>query len=117
MSAEIRHIQSKILYFLPKNIRAGKRCTLSFEETANKHDVVTDIGKFTEYVRTQNVGFGLASLAPEHAAPNVMFQVRKLRFNKCQVKSFKRKLKQNKLSRKINGYIFYVIYSSFGVQN
>ncbi len=48
-----------------------KKMLETYTELANKHDVVTDNEKFTEYVQTQNVGFGLAPLAPGQTAPDV----------------------------------------------
>ncbi|WP_133406490.1 cobaltochelatase subunit CobN [Parashewanella tropica] len=47
-----------------------KKMLETYTELANKHDVVTDNEKFTEYVQEQNAGFGLAPLAPGQAAPN-----------------------------------------------
>ena len=46
-----------------------KKMLETYISLANRFDVVTDNDKFTEFVETQGVGFGLAPLAPAMAVP------------------------------------------------
>lgn len=48
-----------------------KKMLETYTEIANQHDVVTDNETFTEFVKEQNAGFGLAPLVPGQAAPEL----------------------------------------------
>ena len=48
-----------------------KKMLETYTEIANQHDVVTDNEPFTEFVKEQNAGFGLAPLVPGQAAPEL----------------------------------------------
>jgi len=48
-----------------------KKMLETYTEIANQHDVVTDNEIFTEFVKEQNAGFGLAPLVPGQAAPEL----------------------------------------------
>lgn len=48
-----------------------KKMLETYTEIANRHDVVTDNETFTEFVKEQNAGFGLAPLVPGQAAPEL----------------------------------------------
>ena len=48
-----------------------KKMLETYTEIANQHDVVTDNETFTEFVKEQNTGFGLAPLVPGQAAPEL----------------------------------------------
>jgi len=48
-----------------------KKMLETYTEIANRHDVVTDNETFTEFVKEQNSGFGLAPLVPGQAAPEL----------------------------------------------
>lgn len=55
--------------YWPTDAATLKKMLETYTDLANRYDVVTNNEKFTEFVETQNAGFGLAPLAPAMAVP------------------------------------------------
>mgnify|MGYP000147379266 FL=1 len=55
--------------YWPTDEETLKKMLETYTDLANRYDVVTNNDKFTEFVETQNAGFGLAPLAPAMAVP------------------------------------------------